>query len=541
LSSVFGPFGVDDEYGREANPMELMHNQVTREQGLFSLRFNHASFGLYFLAENVATPTTVLDFPSLKQFETEVAKGYDYVGISFIVPNFDKARRMAELVRQVSPKSQIILGGHGTSVFDIETRITHDHLCRGEGVGFLRRLLGEDPDRPLRHPVMYSSNNRRVLGVPIADDAAILVPGVGCPNKCRFCATSHFFGAYIPFLETGRAVFEACRAAEAELGVTDFGVLDENFLKLPARAKDLIALMEEREKRYTFGIFSSAETLSALGDLDLLVRMGVTFIWLGVESKKEVYEKNRCVDFEVLVGELRRRGIAVMASAILFLEHHDRQSIWEDVDFAIGLGSDYLQFMELGPIPGTKLFADYARQGKLLPNVPFADQHGQDRIWFSHPSFTRDETREILREAFRRDYAAHGSSFLRNMRTTLEGLEYTSAHRDPRVRARAAGFLRFAKRTRPLLRASSIFAENNSTRRQVAELEAKYRALVGPIGLADRLAALAVVGMAAWEKARNRLAPGMRQPAVVTRRYRQEATPTGAGLPVLSAEGGTNG
>ena len=45
LTSVFGPFGVDDAYGRKENPMELMHNQVTREQGLFShpFRFHQSS------------------------------------------------------------------------------------------------------------------------------------------------------------------------------------------------------------------------------------------------------------------------------------------------------------------------------------------------------------------------------------------------------------------------------------------------------------------------------------------------------------------
>ncbi len=37
LSSVFGPYARDDEFGSRAiNPMELDHNQVTRAQGGFS-------------------------------------------------------------------------------------------------------------------------------------------------------------------------------------------------------------------------------------------------------------------------------------------------------------------------------------------------------------------------------------------------------------------------------------------------------------------------------------------------------------------------
>ena len=36
LTSVFGPYAQDDEFGsREINPMELYHNQVTRAQGGF--------------------------------------------------------------------------------------------------------------------------------------------------------------------------------------------------------------------------------------------------------------------------------------------------------------------------------------------------------------------------------------------------------------------------------------------------------------------------------------------------------------------------
>jgi hypothetical protein len=47
LTSVFGPYAQDDEYGsRSLNPMELYHNQVTRVQGPFSLRMFHRSWGL---------------------------------------------------------------------------------------------------------------------------------------------------------------------------------------------------------------------------------------------------------------------------------------------------------------------------------------------------------------------------------------------------------------------------------------------------------------------------------------------------------------
>src|SRR3972149_7542258 len=135
LTSIFGPFGVDDKYGEKENKMELFHNQVTREQGVFSYRFNHASHGLYFIAENIGVPTTVLDFPTLRRFKKELKKGYDYIGISFIVSNFEKAKKMAQLVREISPDSKIVLGGHGVNIPNIENMIEYDFICYGEGPG----------------------------------------------------------------------------------------------------------------------------------------------------------------------------------------------------------------------------------------------------------------------------------------------------------------------------------------------------------------------------------------------------------------------
>ena len=70
LTSVFGPYARDDEFGSRAiNPMELYHNQVTRAQGAFSLRMFHRSWGIMMIQENISAPCTVLDFPTREAFE----------------------------------------------------------------------------------------------------------------------------------------------------------------------------------------------------------------------------------------------------------------------------------------------------------------------------------------------------------------------------------------------------------------------------------------------------------------------------------------
>jgi radical SAM superfamily enzyme YgiQ (UPF0313 family) len=524
LTSVFGPYGVDDAYARKENKMELFHNQVTREQGIFSYRFNHGSQGLYFLAENIDMPTAVLDFPTLKRFKKELKKGYDYIGISFIIPNFKKAKEMARLIREVSPKSKIILGGHGVNIPGIESLMDYDYRCKGEGVYFLRELFGEKMDTPIRHPLEYSSFNRQVMGAPWPSDSGILITGVGCANKCRFCATSHFFGKYVPYLKTGRDIFDVCCRYEDVMGITDFGVLDENFLKMKDRALELLELMETHDRHFNFAIFSSAETLKEIGDLDILVRMGITFVWIGVESKREIYLKNKNTDFEILFNELKKRGISVLASLILFSEKHDKETIWEDVDFVTSLAPDYVQFSPLGPIPGTKLYDDYEREGKLVQDVPYESQHGQGKIWFHHDHFSRDESEAFLRLAFDTDYIRNGASMLRAIKTTLDGYQYCSTHSDQRVKNRLPYFRKRLEMTRYFLPASTLFVQNQQSKTLLREIKNAYRLTFGRMNFRTLMPSLAVLLFSTKEYLRCRIISDVRVPKTSYRRQYKVST-----------------
>ncbi|HEY5998600.1 MAG TPA: cobalamin-dependent protein, partial [bacterium] len=430
LSGVFGPFGVDDAFGRRENIMELFHNQVTRGQGVASFRFHHRSFGLYFLAANVDADVTVLDFPSRRRFVRELRRGWDVVGISFIAPNFVKAREMARLARLHAPGATIVLGGHGAAIEGIEESIVCDHVVRGEGIGPLRRLLGQDPDAPIVHPALPSTERQSILGVPLLGrTASLLVPGLGCVNGCRFCSTTHFFGkTYTPYLRTGRDLFAACCRIADLRGTDDFFVMDENFLKDTARARELLAEMERHRRFFRFQVFSSAEAITAFG-LDELVRLGVTFVWMGVEckSRQANFAKNSGVDPRALVRALRDRGINVLASGILCMEHHTPDNIQEDIDHLTDLEADFVQFMLLTPLPVTELYREKQAAGLLREELPYEEWHGQKMLNWRHPHFPADEAERWLRRAFRQEYEENSSSMLRVADTALRGYEALAA------------------------------------------------------------------------------------------------------------------
>ena len=194
LASVFGPYAQDDQYGsRTLNPMELFHNQVTRVQGPFSFRSFYRSWGLMLIQVNLEAPCTLLDFPSEARFVEELrSQPYDVIGISSIIPNLLKVRRMCRLIRKHQPAATIVVGGHVANVPDLKRWVDADHIVRGDGVRWMRRFLGEDENRPIQHPQVLTNTRPRILGVPLGDhaglDYATLIPGVGCPLGCNFCS-----------------------------------------------------------------------------------------------------------------------------------------------------------------------------------------------------------------------------------------------------------------------------------------------------------------------------------------------------------------
>ncbi|MFN8060423.1 MAG: cobalamin-dependent protein [Vicinamibacterales bacterium] len=446
LTSVFKPFAQDDEFGSRAiNPMELYQNQVTREQGPFSLRMFHRSWGLMFIQANISAESTLLDFPTRDRFVRELREhDYDIVGISAIVVNVGKVREMCRLVREHSPRSTIVVGGHVTAIADIENRIDADHIVRGEGVAWMREFLGEAPDAPFVHPSIPSSFGFRIMGLPSprggGNPAATIIPSVGCPMGCNFCTTSAFFGGkgrFVNFYETGDELFEIMCRVERRLGVQAFFLMDENFLLYRRRALRLLELMKANGKSWSFYVFSSANAIAKY-DIRQLVELGVEWVWLGLESAESQYAKLEGTDTRALVADLQAHGICVHGSTIIGLEHHTPAKVWTDIDRAVAHDAVFHQFMLYTPMPGTALHAEMGGEGRLLEGVDLADIHGQYKFNFHHAAIDRDSSKVLLDRAFELDFERNGPSLYRLMRTMFDRWQRYRDDPDPRVRARVA-------------------------------------------------------------------------------------------------------
>jgi radical SAM superfamily enzyme YgiQ (UPF0313 family) len=519
LSSVFGPYAQDDEFGSRAiNPMELYHNQVTRAQGGFSLRMFHRSWGIMMIQQNISAPCAVLDFPTREDFARELqANEYDIVGISSIIINVGKVREMCRIVRKLSPKSVIVIGGHVAATPGLDHLVDADYIVRGEGISWMRRYLGEDPDAPIQHPDIVSGLSTRIMGLKMPErkggTAATIIPSVGCPMGCNFCTTSAFFGGkgkFVNFYETGDQLYDVFCHAEAALGVQTFFVMDENFLLHKKRAMRLLERMKEGKKAWGMAVFASANAVRQY-KIEELVELGVSWIWMGLESPRSRYVKLEGTDSHELTHMLREHGIRVQGSTIIGLEHHTPDNIREEIEYAVAHNTDFHQFMLYTPVPGTPLHQEMTAQGRMLEGINVADIHGQDKFNFRHAAISREDSKRFLDWAFWRDFERNGPSLYRMCETMLQGWRRYKDYPDLRVRER---FARENVKLRTAYSAALWAAEryfrkvNEDVSRQIHELR---REIGEEFGWMSRIASAAMGPVLLWTTRREdrRLATGV--------------------------------
>ena len=214
-----------------------------------------------------------------------------------------------------------------------------------------------------------------------------------------------------------RAVYGLANADRAHIGDLQqnpnipihitFFMMDENFLLHRARAMRLLDRMKEAGKSWALSVFSSANAIRKY-TMEELVELGISWVWMGLESPRSSYAKLQGADTLSLTRELREHGIRVLGSTIVGLEHHTPDNLAQEIEYAVGHGTDFHQFMLYTPVPGTPLYQEMSEQGRMLEGIDLADVHGQFKFNFRHAAISRDDSKRFLDWAFWRDFERNG-------------------------------------------------------------------------------------------------------------------------------------
>ena len=215
----------------------------------------------------------------------------------------------------------------------------------------------------------------------------------------------------------------------------------------PAARHAVAGAHEGADKSWALYVFSSANAIRKYTHEEL-VELGVSWIWMGLESPHSGYCQAAGAPTRVeLTRELRAHGIKVLGSTIVGLEHHTPENIVDEIEHAVSHETDFHQFMLYTPVPGRRSYQEMRQQAGCSTSIWPTSTASTNSI-SSMPPFRATIPSAFSTAAFQRDFERNGPSLYRICRTTLQGWKRYKNDPDLRVRERFRG--RFAPSALPI-------------------------------------------------------------------------------------------
>jgi len=480
---------------------ELLYRQVTRAQGIFSPRTVNVHFSLEYIAENLDAPTVVLQYPSKRELIKELKKGYDYVGVSFLMAVMHKMKETVALIRKYAPNSKIVLGGYGTVLKDEVLMPYADYICREEGVAYFRRLLGEPAiSMPYKHPLVVSW--LKIFGLKVSGTGKIFA-GLGCPNGCDFCCTSHFFSRqHIKLLPTGQDIYDVVeRYLDADPRLV-FLILDEDFLLNKKRAMEFRDCVIKDGKKISIFAFSSIKAISQY-TVEEILEMGIDGFWIGYEGTRSNYAKQQGRAVPEVLTEFREHGITILTSMIVGFDYQNQEVVAKELDGLMQLKPSLAQFLIYGPVPGTPFHERIIKENLLQDRYTtdkdlFYRRADGFRTMIKHPTLSPEEIEAIQTWCFEQDFQRLGPSIYRVLEARLLGYQKLKHSPNPLLRAKAEYYATELRYAYPVFLAGRFLGPNAAVRRWIGELERRIHAELGRPAFGQRCKSVLGVGAALW-------------------------------------------
>ena len=343
----------------------------------------HASFGKHVLTPTLALTSIAASTPaewSVRYWDENLLHGppptKPFPQVVGITVHLTFARRAFELARFYRQRgAKVVLGGlHVLSCPD-ECRPHADVLAVGEGVQLWGRIL-RDIEAGRQQGVYYAG-----YLTPYRDDppprrdliprdgfltTTSLIATRGCHNRCGFCYLSTE-GLHQPYQMRDPEQVVAEFAADGQ----PYAVFTDNNLgSRPEYLRRLCQALRPLEK-----IWSAAVSIDVTDDASLVREMalaGCTGVFVGFESLTNANiadarkKSPRTDDYARRVRLLHNNGIQVNGSFVLGFDH-DRPDVFaRTVEWIETNRLECATFHIMTPYPGTPLFRQMDKEGRLL-------------------------------------------------------------------------------------------------------------------------------------------------------------------------------
>lgn len=297
----------------------------------------------------------------------------DLVIIQVYITNAYRAYEIADHYKKQGV--YVLLGGLHVTSLPSEAAAHADTIFLGPGEDTFPQFLKDFKNKKAKK--VYSSAVRTLEKIPpirrdLIKRNRYLVPNSivvtrGCPHHCNFCYKDAFFGGGKTFYT--QIVDEALAEIE-HLPGRHLYFLDDHLLGNTKFAVGLFEGMKGMNR-----VFQAAATVDSIlrGNLiEKAAEAGLRSLFVGFETfspgnlRQSNKKQNLAKDYTKAVNRLHSLGIMINGSFVFGLDDDDPDVFKRTVDWGVKNGITTSTYHILTPYPGTGLYTDMERQGRIL-------------------------------------------------------------------------------------------------------------------------------------------------------------------------------
>jgi radical SAM superfamily enzyme YgiQ (UPF0313 family) len=304
--------------------------------------------------------------------EPDYDGNWDLVGFTGMTCDIPHVYKMAaEFRRRGIP---VVIGGYHATALPEEAAEHADIVVVGEAEGLWPQILaniesGEAQQKIYQNKKFIEMRNmviprREMLDRDMYTVLATIQATRGCPFNCDYCTVSIFFGRSYRCRPVDEVVAEIKSQPDKK-----WMFLDDNLVAKFDYAKELFR--ELIPLKITWGAQASFTLTQNPELMDLYAAAGGRYVFIGLESisadtLKSIHKGfNHPDKYAEGIRQLHQRGISIMGSFIFGLEGDDIGVFKRTVDFVNATKIDIALYNILTPFPGTKLYEQMQREGRI--------------------------------------------------------------------------------------------------------------------------------------------------------------------------------
>ena len=417
-----------------------------------SLGAINQSLSLAYLAavlEKHSFPVKIIDAPVLnlrwrgiKKIALQFQPGL--IGLTATTEEFPQAAELAAKFRPLFPQTTLILGGPHASVATREAlRQSHfDLAVIGEGEMTLLQIARQKEAgrlEPEKVPGLAFKKSRRIIFTPprpfvkdldkLPFPARHLLPPLaayhptpgsyknlpvgtlmtahGCPFQCTFCARN-VFGNQVRLRKPAKIV-EEIEILIKKFGAREIRLWDDTFNLQPDRVIAICRLIVKKKLCFTWSCQARVNFVNSQM-LHWMKRAGCWQISYGLESGNQQIlnriKKGITLDMvRRAVSLTKKAGIEIKGFFMVGHPGDTPATIRQTIDFAKSLPLDLATFSITTPFPGTEIYEEALKTGRLKKtDYRHYRPYQTRRLAYTAPGFTAAELITWQRRAYREFY-----------------------------------------------------------------------------------------------------------------------------------------